>query len=80
MWLFKQKTLRRADKRRAFEHLEAAEANANAGAVIPGTGRPLIPRSEGKQCCFKPHAVKVVYLFVPRDVTTHPCLRGRKWR
>lgn len=30
----------------------------------------------GKQCCFKPHAVKVVYLFVTSDVTTHPCLGG----
>lgn len=29
-----------------------------------------------KQCCFKPHAVKVVYLFVTSDVTTHPCLGG----
>ena len=27
-------------------------------------------------CCFKPHAVKVVYLFVTSDVTTHPCTRG----
>lgn len=43
----------------------------------PHTVCPLMRRSEAKQCCFKPHAVKVVYLLVIRDVTTHPCLRGR---
>lgn len=42
----------------------------------PRTGSASIPRSQAKRCCFKPHAVKVVYLFVTFDVTTHPCLRG----
>lgn len=42
----------------------------------PRTGSAFIQRSEAKRCCFKPHAVKVVYLFVTFDVTTHPCLRG----
>lgn len=41
----------------------------------PRAGCPLILGSDAKQCSFKPHAVKVVYLLVTRDVTTHPCLR-----
>uniref|UniRef100_A0AAV2M507 Uncharacterized protein n=1 Tax=Knipowitschia caucasica TaxID=637954 RepID=A0AAV2M507_KNICA len=28
-------------------------------------------------CLFKPHAVRVVYLFTTCDVTTHPCSVGR---
>lgn len=46
------------------------------GRADPRAARPFMRGPEAKQCSFKPHAVKVVYLLVTRDVTTHPCLRA----
>ncbi|CAB1457827.1 unnamed protein product [Pleuronectes platessa] len=41
--------------------------------VTPPPTPPVASEIRGiNGCCFKPHAVKVVYLFVTSDVTTHP--------
>lgn len=61
-------------------HAAGRRTMSNVSPVIPHAGSPSIQRSGAKRCCFKPHAVKVVYLFVTSDVTTHPCLTGSAFR
>lgn len=75
----KTKTLRCKRHRRTstglFPPIETPHVS-NVNAVTPHTVS-IDSEIRGKRCCFKPHAVKVVYLFLTSDVTTHPCLRGR---